>query len=75
MKPSIGQIVHYVGYGQLCVAAMVTLVIPEFSPGGPTDSVCLTAFPPGSDPRLIDHAHHDEDKDTGTWHWPEREES
>jgi hypothetical protein len=58
--PSIGQIVHYVSYGE-CHAAIVTA-------REPTGFASLTVFTPNgtfhSEP-----CDQDEDKRGGTWHW------
>lgn len=68
-NPSVGRIVHYVGsYGE-CLAALVTQVISVI-PDGAAD---LTVFPPGGDPLTgLLSIRHDEDRGTGSWHWPER---
>jgi hypothetical protein len=74
VKPSIGRIVHYVSYGtphgeygQECRAAIVTEV-------NTSDTVGLAVLNPTGmffNRTIV----HNEDKHSGTWHWPEREES
>jgi hypothetical protein len=60
---SIGDIVHY-WTGVACRAAIVTAV-PETSP-----AETLHVFQPGEHDGEV-AAVHDEDKNTGTWHWAE----
>ena len=72
MKPSIGRIVHYVGYGtpkgeygQECRAAIITDV-------GDGNTVILCIFNPKG--LFFTESTYSETKEGGTWHWPERVE-
>lgn len=68
MKPSVGRIVHYIGYGEVnCVAAMVTEVDLD-------GLVSLSVFPAGSSMSTTSDISFSEEKIDCTWHWPEREE-
>lgn len=84
-KPSVGRVVHYVSYGtpggeytSQCRAATITEVSEEHPKGFPNadEYVGLAAINPTGvffHPLALGGCRHDEDdKDGGTWHWPER---
>jgi hypothetical protein len=83
MKPSIGRIVHYVGWGEkdLHCAAIITDVHLDQHPD--LELVGVHIFAPPRITRLpamlhgaddIDNVCHDEEtKKPGTWHWPEQQ--
>jgi hypothetical protein len=84
MKPTIGQIVHYVSYGtpggeypSVCRAAIVTAVDEYQAPvdGKFIGHVSLCVLNPEG--QFFNRAvHQDEESHKGgTWHWPEREKS
>lgn len=73
MRPTVGQIVHYVSYGTPggeyvgeCRAAIVTQV-------GVVDQVALGVLNPTGLFFNECVVHDEDDKRGGTWHWPERE--
>lgn len=71
-RPSVGRIVHYVGAGRVCLAAMITHVWTPDQMRHQVDAVSVTIFDPNGetwpDTEVEpDFAHH-----PGTWHWPER---
>ena len=63
--PTVGRIVHYVGAGRRCLAAIVTSVHPDT--GGP-ELYVLDSYGPFFKDGVI----HDEEQRPGTYHWPER---
>lgn len=88
MQPSVGRIVHYVSYGtpggeypSVCRAAVVTEV-GEMPPG--TEHVNTEASPvmPNVGLAVLNpegmffnrnvRCSHPDNRDGGTWHWPER---
>ncbi|WP_326811636.1 hypothetical protein [Streptomyces scopuliridis] len=80
MKPSVGQIVHYVSYGTpggeytpQCRAAIVTeLPNPSYND---QEALALCVLNP-TGMFFNQGIRHDETrKPGGTWHWPETEES
>ncbi|MET0416047.1 MAG: hypothetical protein ABW022_08505 [Actinoplanes sp.] len=65
-KPSVGRIVHYVQYdGSKCCPAIVTEVEGEFTVG-------LHVFTTDRGSFGQDESPYSEDREHGTWHWPER---
>jgi len=78
---SIGSIVHFVDDSGSCIAAIVTRILatpPTVStkkpptPSGPSISVHVF-HPTGylSNSYDVNPVQYDEEKDPGTWHWPE----
>lgn len=83
MKPSVGRIVHYTGFGDEqggeCYAAIVTRVNGDLA----ANNVDLTTFPPSETHPPYIHRAPMFDRDVtgggnepghGQWHWPERVE-
>lgn len=86
-KPSVGRIVHYVAYGTpggefpagVCRAAIITEVdtlltgegILTINEDGQILSVGLCVLNPTGQ-FFNRHVPYAEDKQPGTWHWPER---
>ena len=78
MKPSIGRIVHYVSYGtprgeygRECRAAIVTEV--DLTVENPQTVGLCVLNPTGQFfNRTVPHS--EDEKQGGTWHWPERVE-
>lgn len=71
MKPSIGRIVHLTNGAHGCLAAIITGVHHGGTDG---EHVSLHAFGLNGDSWAKSVCHHDEEKASGTWHWPERVE-
>jgi hypothetical protein len=70
MKPTVGRITHYVDHPHDHFAAII-IAVSHFDDEG----VTLTVFDPNeSVPLRQRYVTHDEDKSSGTWHWPEREQ-
>lgn len=72
-KPSVGRIVHFMSpdsehlnYAGHPIAAVITSVLND-------EVVCLTTFPPGSDPIPHMHVTFSESEHAGMrWFWPPR---
>lgn len=71
-SPTVGRIIHYVAYGTpggefpagVCRAAIITGVESE-------TKISLCVFNPSG--LFFNHSiDYDEDKESGSWHWPER---
>lgn len=70
MRVSVGRIVHYVGAGRRCTAALVTHVWSETQ----AEKVSVTIFEADGSYWPDHEVEHDFAKHPGTWHWPERVE-
>lgn len=66
-KPSIGRIVHYVGFDSIHYAAIITAV-------GDNGKVDLIIFGTDTPTRITPamNVRRDEETLISTWHWPER---